>query len=65
MWINGDNYRLTKHGRKRFLERVGQVTDAQMLRVAVHGMKGYRFVWRPDRSGVGYRLVTVIKENRV
>jgi len=63
MTINGMNYRLTKHGRKRFLERVGAFfSDAQMIQIAVAGTPGCQFVWKPEARGRnGLRLVTVLK----
>lgn len=65
MFLNGQNYWLTNHGRKRYLERVGEAaSDAEMIRTAVQGLPGYRFVWRPPNKqtrGQGLRLVTVME----
>lgn len=64
MWINGINYRLTKHGRKRYLERVNpNATDAEILRHCVEGVNGYRVVWEPEKGGDGFRLVTIVENN--
>ena len=59
MYIAGENYRLTKHGRQRYLGRVGCATDSEMLLHAVRGDRRFRFIWKPD-SVSGYRLVTVL-----
>jgi hypothetical protein len=62
MFIDGQNYQLTNHGRKRYLERVGEATNAEMIKIAVQGLPGYRFVWkRPPKGGTGLRLVTVME----
>lgn len=61
MYINGFNYWLTKHGRLRFIQRVGKLPDSEILTTAVHGKEGYQFVWMPDKTypTTGRRLVTV------
>lgn len=68
MTIGGVNYRLTKHGRKRFIQRLGMMKDADIIRTAVHGVDGFRFVWkRPDKRKSckeGLRLVTVLGGER-
>ncbi len=57
MTVNGINYRLTKHGRKRFLERSGKtIPDTEIIR---HCVTDTRAVWRPDWQE-GYRLVTYL-----
>lgn len=59
MTINGQNYNLTKHGRRRFLERVdGSATDAEILTRSVDLPEA---VWKPDRRlGTAImRLITV------
>ena len=62
MTIDGVNYRLTKHGRQQFLDRVGQMSDADMIHAAVRGRTGFKFVWVSDESaGEGLRLVTVLR----
>lgn len=61
MYSNGTNYRLTKHGRKMYLERVGQATDSEMLTNAISGLSGYRFIWKSEKPGSrDKRLVTVL-----
>lgn len=60
-------YRLTKHGRKRFVERIGkEYSDSQILSLCHEGLPGtnYKPVWKPDKNltkGKHYRLVTIIK----
>lgn len=58
MYIEGQNYRLTKHGRKRFLERSGfpNATDNEVIRLCVGNP---RALWKPDESE-GFRLVTFL-----
>ena len=61
MYSNGINYRLTKHGRKMYLKRVGQASDTEMLNIAITGLPGYKFIWKDDRScRLSKRLVTVL-----
>ena len=62
MFAHGFNYWLSKHGRKRFIERFGQKPDAEILSIAIVGAPGYKFVWAPDRTypTTGRRLVTVL-----
>lgn len=66
MQIDGHNYRLTKHGRKRFLARVcpgEEPNDGKILRMAVEGVPGFKFVWVPDARIEGdFRLITVLIE---
>lgn len=66
MRINGVNYRLTKHGRKRFIKRVGYMSDADILRTVGTGKAlgfidtGYSFKFKPDwKQRQDLRLVTV------
>lgn len=59
MTIDRENYRLTKHGRQRFIERVGLLPDNDIIKEAAKGIESFRFIWRPD--GTGLRLVTVLK----
>lgn len=54
MTIDGVNYRLTKHGRRRYIESVGQAHDNDIIRACVNDPHA---VWRRDRSE-GLRLVT-------
>lgn len=62
MYVQGFNYWLTKHGRKRFIERLGKRPDSEILATAIKGNPGYRFVWAPDKNcpTTGRRLVTVL-----
>lgn len=63
MYANGFNFWLTKHGRKRFLQRVKKnATDVEILSTAIKGLEGYAFVWAPDKNypAFGRRLVTVL-----
>ena len=60
MTINGHNYNLTKHGRRRYLERVNSdASDAEILRHCVTYVKA---VWKPDRKYPEHvkRLITVL-----
>lgn len=59
---NGITYRLTKHGRKRCLERIGNLQDDDILKVAIKGAQGYVFKWAPDKKDpqTTRRLVTVL-----
>lgn len=59
MTINGTNYRLTKHGRARYLERVGFAEDSEIIRNTARGIPGYQPIWKPCRKE-GYRLVTIL-----
>lgn len=60
MYVNGRNYRLTKHGRKRYIKRIGQETDKNILKNAIHGLQGYEFIWQNDRKHKkDFRLITV------
>jgi hypothetical protein len=54
--IDGVNYRLTKHGRRRYLERAGPAADSEILTRCVGDP---RAVWSPDPSD-GFRLVTYL-----
>jgi hypothetical protein len=54
--INGVNYRLTKHGRRRYLDRAGPAADSEILRRCVDDP---RAVWAPDPLD-GFRLVTYL-----
>ena len=66
MTIDGRNYRLSKHGRKRFLERVGPMCLGQneiIRRARVH----LRAIWKPEQWPDGtlrddLRLVTVLPD---
>lgn len=73
MYVAGTNYYLTKHGRQRYTQRVGQATDAEMIVHSVRGDPQFRFVWKPYTRFlrgtyypegahvlIGYRLVTVL-----
>ena len=66
MLIEGRNWRLTKHGRQRFLERVGVMTDSQIIMSAQSGVvfkviTGFKYKWCPDRARRrDKRLVTVL-----
>ena len=64
MTIDGRDYRLSKHGRKRYLERVGPMclSDTELIRRArVH----LTAIWKPEKTwgpDLGDRLVTVLPE---
>ena len=68
--INGTVHRFTAHGYRRFVQRAlprlgkseGEITRAQMLRLAHEGVKGLYFVWATDDDGT-LALVTV-KRNK-
>lgn len=62
MYKNGYNHWLTKHGRRRFLQRVGNASDTEILNTAIEGKEGYKFIWAPDKRypDHGRRLVTVL-----
>jgi hypothetical protein len=62
MYFQEFNWWLTKHGRQRFIERVGEMPDSDILSTAIKGKEGYTFVWAPDRSypTTGRRLITVL-----
>ncbi len=63
MWVNETNYRLTKHGRQRYIERVdSKATDREMIQDCVTGKSNFTPVWKPDEFG-GFRLVTVLPTN--
>ena len=64
MWINGINYYLTRHGRRRFVERLGEMADSDMIATAVYGVPGFQFIWKPDWNNPKWakRLVTVKKD---
>lgn len=67
MYLHGMNYRLTKHGRKRFTERISNTTsDREIIETAVEGLNGYQFVWAPDKNepNTGRRLVTVLIDKK-
>ena len=66
MWINGFNYMFTKHGRKRFIERVGPKKDNEMIATAVKGHPDYVFLWEPDWNNptTGRRLKTTLYTNK-
>ena len=53
---------LSKHGRARFIERVGYMTDEEMLFVATFGKPGFKFKWEPEE--IGLVLVTVLFDNK-
>jgi len=66
---------ITKHARKRFIERVGYLEDHEMLWFATIPNKKFRFIWKWDRKiirrnkhkivVVERRLITVIERKRV
>ncbi len=61
----GTSHRLTKHGRRRYLDRINPgASDREILQVAQAGLPGWVFVWGPDRRE-GFRLVTVLKDGWV
>lgn len=64
MHINGTNYHLTKHGRKRFRQRVAPLADDRMIiRMALEESPLYRFVWRRSiRNGRMYLVTVLLKE---
>ena len=61
MIINGKHYRLTKHGRQRYRERVAPVTDDRIIIATAHaGLPDYKFIWLPDAKHADtWRLITV------
>lgn len=65
MTINDKNYRLTKHGRKRYIERVGTTNvDSEIIQDCVNGKTIKQAVWKPAlRNGNGLRLVTVLPKS--
>jgi hypothetical protein len=61
--ILGKNFRLTKHGRQRFLERVGPARDWEILKRSYEGVPGFISIWKRDRWEQGaFRLVSIIPE---
>lgn len=62
MYINNFNWYLTKHGRKRYIERIGLDNDSSMISTAVNGKVGFLFRWVPDKKypTTARRLVTVL-----
>ena len=68
LYINGITYRLTKHGRKRFLERVALIPDSVIIKVAQKGklfnfFRGFDYKVLPDsRQWDSMRLITVYFE---
>ena len=61
---DGNEYRLTKHGRARYLQRVNaDATDTEILLHAIKGDPNFTFVWGEDWTHKGdsrfKRLVTV------
>ena len=64
--INGENYRITRHGRERFIERIQEgLTDDEMIMIALNGMDGVAFFWERDGWNPyvcdGYALVTTYR----
>jgi len=67
--INGSKYRFTTHSKRRFIQRAlprlgkkkGQITEAQMMRDAVSGIKGLVCVWKATRKG---KILITIKSRR-
>ena len=67
MKANGFQYWLTKHGRRRFLQRVeSDASDTEILQTAIEGKEGYKFIWAPDKRypDHGRRLVTVLIQHK-
>jgi len=60
MFLREQNFRLTKHGRQQYLQRVGKATDTEIIVNSVEGIHGFRAIWKPDSSGL--RLVTILEE---
>jgi len=60
--IDGVCHSLTAHGKERFIERVGEYPEHEMIRMAMEGVPGYQFIWASDSSG--YHLITVLKVPR-
>jgi hypothetical protein len=57
----GYEWMLTKHGRQRLKERIGDLPDHELLKLAIYGLPGYIFTWKKDREKPnGRRLVTVL-----
>lgn len=61
MIIDGKHYRLTKHGRQRYRQRVAPITDDRLIIATAHaGLPGYVFKWLPDTKHPNtWRLITV------
>jgi hypothetical protein len=60
MTISSINYRLTRHGRKRYLERVNpNATDTTIILHCAYGVNGFRTVWKPSKDGL--RLITIYR----
>ncbi len=64
MFIDGKNYRLTKHGRKRYRQRIGPAHDSEILENCVKGIAVSSAIWKRDKNG-DYRLVTVLPDFNV
>lgn len=50
MRCHSTNKRITKHARKRFIERIGYLTDEEMLWYASIPNKQFKFIWKFKRS---------------
>ena len=65
MLILGAHWRLTKHGRVRFIERVGMMSDNDIIKTAREGLvmgffTGFSFKWGADyKQWRDKRLITV------
>ena len=61
MMINGQNYRLTKHGRARYRERVANINDDRLiLATAAAGLPHYQFIFMPDRTDPTVKRLTTV-----
>jgi hypothetical protein len=69
LYVNGITYRLTKHGRERFIERVAMMRDPDIVKSAQKGkifnfFKGFDYKNLPDSlQWDSMRLITVYFEN--
>lgn len=62
MNINGKRYLLTRHGRRRFQQRINfAASDREIIETAVAGLKHFTFVWGEDHKKENtMRLITVL-----
>jgi len=41
---------ISRHARKRFHERIGYMSDKEILDAAQCGVEGFKFVWKPCKK---------------
>jgi len=41
---------ISRHARKRFYERIGYMTDKEIVDAALCGVDGFKFVWKPCKK---------------